>query len=68
MVFPTNIYIHVLYLLKIFLYLQLIEHVQNDGKVSLIERHCPEDNDWKSVYHVYKGPYKIPCDTKLQEF
>ena len=54
----TNIYIT-----QSFLYWQLIEHEHNG--VPRIGRHCPEDIDLKSVY---KRAYKIPCNTKLQEF
>ena len=55
----------IIYIIQSFLYWQLIEHDHNDVIVPRIGRHCPEDIDWKSVY---KRAYKIPCNTKLQEF
>ena len=47
------------------LYLHLIDNDHTFIVVPPIGRHCSEDIDWKSVY---KRAYKIPCNTKLQEF
>ena len=54
-----------IYITQSFLYWQLIEPDHNDVIVPRIGRHCPEDIDCKSVYN---RAFKIPCNTKLQEF